>query len=97
MFVAEMAEVAYRAYGDRAEWKNHLGRPMPQWAELPENIRSYWGSAVSAVLADAAGRTFTMPAPMCQCGHAEHFHDVAEADGSGRRCCMTDCTCGDAG
>lgn len=46
----ETARVAYDAYGDKAEWKNYLGKPMPAWDELPENTRSYWVASVRAIL-----------------------------------------------
>lgn len=48
--VAQVAYEAYEAYGDEAEWKNYLGKPMPVWADLPENTRSYWVASVRAIL-----------------------------------------------
>jgi len=45
-----LAKIGYEAYGGAAEWKNYLGKPMPQWHELPENIRAYWRVATAAIL-----------------------------------------------
>lgn len=36
------AEQLYKAYGDSADWKNHLGKPMPPFTELPNAIKSHW-------------------------------------------------------
>ncbi len=45
----ETAHVAYDAYGDYVEWKNHLGNPMPKWGELPEKIQNAWRAACAAI------------------------------------------------
>jgi hypothetical protein len=82
-------EVGYRAYGDAVNWVNHVGRPMPAWGELPEHIRAAWDRAAYAIVAEASRAT-----GLCACGHGEQLHDVAEADGSGRRCCVDGCGCG---
>lgn len=42
---ADLAKQAYCAYGDEAEWKNYQGKLMPDWDDLPENIRRYWHAA----------------------------------------------------
>jgi len=100
-------EVGYQAYGDSVGWKNYLGRPMPTWAELPEAIQVAWNRAAYAIV-DAAYRKGTEyaavdaacqvdeqhgPGEICECGHSSHHHDVAEADGSGQRCCVDGCGC----
>lgn len=89
-------EIGYRAYGEAVEWKNYLGQPMPAWDELPDAIRTAWDRAAYAIVEVAcrAGEKCGT-GQACQCGHAEHFHDVA-TDGSDRRCCVADCTCGNA-
>ena len=45
----ELAELAYRAYGDFVEWKNYAGEPMPTWADLPLKIHNAWVKAARAV------------------------------------------------
>ena len=42
----ELAQVLYEAYGDKANWKNYAGLPMPTWNDLPDNIKSYWEAVV---------------------------------------------------
>lgn len=44
-----LAKAGYQAYGDKAEWKNYQGLPMPTWDDLPENIKIYWESAAEAI------------------------------------------------
>lgn len=44
-----LAKIGYQAYGDKAEWKNYQGLPMPTWEALPENIKSYWVEAATAI------------------------------------------------
>lgn len=48
----EYAERAYVAYGDKADWKNFKGDPMPAWGDLPPNIHTYWTAAVTQIIAD---------------------------------------------
>lgn len=45
----DLARIGYNAYGDKAEWKNYAGDPMPQWEELPQHIRDKWRSAAKAM------------------------------------------------
>lgn len=91
-------EVGYQAYGDTVGWKNHLGQPMPAWSELTEAIRDAWNKAAYAIV-EAACRAGEKcePEAVCGCGHSSHHHDVAEADGSGSRCCSDGCGCGSDG
>jgi hypothetical protein len=42
----QAARMAYRCYGDSVGWKNHLGKPMPSFNDLPEGIQDAWVSAV---------------------------------------------------
>ncbi len=45
----ELARVAYEAYAADSDWKNYQGNPMPQWQDLPENIRQHWRAAIKKV------------------------------------------------
>lgn len=45
----ELARTAYEAYADDSEWKNYQGNSMPQWHELPEDIRQHWRAAIKKV------------------------------------------------
>jgi hypothetical protein len=45
----ELAKEGYQAYGDKAQWKNYQGLPMPVWDNLPENIKSYWVAAAKTI------------------------------------------------
>ena len=47
---AELAEIMYQAYGEQAGWVNFQGRPMPQWAKLPEHIKACWEAAAWAAM-----------------------------------------------
>lgn len=55
-YFKEYAERAYMAYGDKADWKNFRGDPMPTWEALPENIRTYWQAATVQVITDCNGK-----------------------------------------
>lgn len=39
---AVVAEAMYKWYGDHADWKNFQGNRMPEWHELPKDIRGHW-------------------------------------------------------
>jgi hypothetical protein len=45
----EPAKRAYQAYGDKAEWKNFRGDPMPTWDALGERIQGCWIVAAAAL------------------------------------------------
>lgn len=45
----ELAQGAYEAYGDLADWKTFDGRDMPQWGDLPDRTRTLWATASLAV------------------------------------------------
>lgn len=49
-----LSQIAYEAYGDQVGWVNHLGKPMPQWADLPGSIQGGWGAAVGATAIEIA-------------------------------------------
>ncbi len=49
--IRELAQIAYQAYGDSADWKNYAGLPMPAWGQLTPAVRRHWRAAVSAVAA----------------------------------------------
>lgn len=40
--LVNLAQFMYEAYGYDARWKNVKGEPMPQWKDLPEEIRQHW-------------------------------------------------------
>jgi len=84
-----LGEVGYRAYGDSVGWKNYLGRPMPEWLELPEAIRGAWIAAAGAIVS-AATRFYDE-------GTAAGMHDVAEVSGEEPMCCVDSCGCGSGG
>jgi hypothetical protein len=104
-----LGEAGYRAYGDAVGWKDYLGRPMPQWEDLTEPIRAAWDRAAYAIIAETmrfydheAAETMRLydhdTAPVgCECGHLSVMHDVADADGSDKRCCVDGCRCGAGG
>jgi hypothetical protein len=49
---ADLAEVAYAAYGASTGHKNFRGDPMPAWEDLGEAIQTAWTAAALAVQAD---------------------------------------------
>ncbi|MNY01330.1 hypothetical protein D3C86_1338580 [compost metagenome] len=49
----ELAERAYRAYALTTNWKNFRGDPMPQFADLPEQIQHAWEAAALEAAATA--------------------------------------------
>ena len=40
--IVAMAQKAYAAYGKTTNFKNYQGLPMPEWADLPEQIKEAW-------------------------------------------------------
>ena len=44
-----LAQIAYRAYGDWAEWKTPKGSRMPSWSELPVSLQNAWTAATETV------------------------------------------------
>lgn len=44
-----LAQIAYRAYGNWAEWKMPGGKPMPSWGELPMYLQNAWTAAAETV------------------------------------------------
>lgn len=55
---AELAKVAYEAYGKVTDYKNYQGLQMPKWEELSETIQKAWCAA--AIAAWKHGLDFTM-------------------------------------
>jgi hypothetical protein len=47
---SRLAKIAYEAYGKATGGKNYLGLPMPEWDELPQEIRDAWDAAAGAVV-----------------------------------------------
>lgn len=46
----EIAQIAYKAYGDSTKWLNYQGLPMPTWSELPPKIQDAWKAAAKAAI-----------------------------------------------
>lgn len=46
---ADLAAIAYRAYGETTGFKNFRGDPMPEWAALGDTIQRAWTAAANAV------------------------------------------------
>lgn len=42
--------LAYTAYGTATDNKNYQGNEMPDWYNLPDNIRHAWVCAAQAVI-----------------------------------------------
>lgn len=51
-----LAEIAYEAYGQSVDGKNHLGNPMPNWFDLPAKIQIAWREAAWAVVIENSRR-----------------------------------------
>lgn len=51
-----LAQIAYEAYGDSVDWRNHLGLGMPRWELLPDKIQNAWANAVNAAHEEASNR-----------------------------------------
>lgn len=47
----ELAQTGYEAYGGKANWTAYNGAPMPQWDDLPEDIKDKWRVATLAIVA----------------------------------------------
>lgn len=47
-------EAAFEAYRSKQNGLTFDNRPIPQWADLPENIKVAWGEAANAVYANIA-------------------------------------------
>ena len=48
-----LAQIAYEAYGDVTGHLNHVGLPMPEWADLPAQIKAAWNASVNATVTAA--------------------------------------------
>lgn len=65
-------EVGYNAYCDAVGWRAYNGDLLPQWADLPDRIRSAWDDASYAIVEAAARIGGTRERPDgCVCGHME--------------------------
>lgn len=53
---AELAKVAYKAYGESTGGVNYQGLPMPEWIDLPNKIKDAWIAAVREILKVAYGK-----------------------------------------
>ena len=45
-----IAESAYKAYSASTENKNFIGKETPEWADLPQNIKTAWECATRQVI-----------------------------------------------
>jgi hypothetical protein len=45
----ELAQIAYRAYGESTDFLNFRGEPMPDWGNLGDRIQTAWILAAQAV------------------------------------------------
>ncbi len=45
--IGQLAQEAYEAYGQTTGGKDYQGLPMPEWADLGEQIQNAWRAAVS--------------------------------------------------
>ena len=55
----ERARNIYLAYGSVTDYKNYLGRPMPEWNDLPEKIQTAWIAAAQRSQIDSANFLLT--------------------------------------
>jgi len=46
----QLAQIAYEVYAEHQNWKNYEGKPIPQWAEVRNDIKQAWITAITAVL-----------------------------------------------
>ena len=46
----DLAEHAYKAYGNSVGWKTDNGLELLKFNDLPERIKAAWRAAVSAIL-----------------------------------------------
>ena len=49
----DAARDAYEGYGLHVGWKNHQGKAMPAWHELPPSIRQAWAASTRRIMAKA--------------------------------------------
>lgn len=90
----DLAEVAYKAYGDWADWTNHAGNAMPSWEALPEPQRNAWVAAVGAV-EQALLRPRGGPRSAYEASHPVMAHrSAATAAAAPAGTCATGCACG---
>lgn len=47
--LTDLARRAFDAYGDRAQWTNVAGEPIPQWPQIGDRIQDCWEAAARAV------------------------------------------------
>lgn len=48
--IDRLAQHAYHAYGATTDYKNFRGEPMPEWKDLPDQIRAAWRSAAADIV-----------------------------------------------
>lgn len=63
------ARAAFRAYTDRAAGLTHDGRPIPDWDNVGDNVRSAWTAAATAAAAFTTDPDTDHPATLAG-GHA---------------------------
>lgn len=52
--LTDLARAAYHAYGERTDFRNFQGNPMPAWGDLGETIQDAWRAAAIGFLAAVA-------------------------------------------
>lgn len=55
MDTLDLAIKGYTAYGEKANWKNYQGLPMPTWDALPPAIQESWKAAAEAIAKVVSG------------------------------------------
>jgi len=55
--MADLAQLAYHAYGSVTDFKNYQGLPMPKWEDLTPKIQKAWGAAAERVATEVRSPT----------------------------------------
>jgi hypothetical protein len=51
-----LAQVAYEVYCEARSWKAYDGKPLPQWKDVQDPIRTAWSKSASAVIEAYKGK-----------------------------------------
>lgn len=58
MTISDLAKIAYDAYCGTRGWKSYDDKPLPQWPDVREDIKTGWMAAAMAVMtANKSSRT----------------------------------------
>jgi len=77
--------------GGQIAW-NDAGQLDGGWVPAAAIVDAAYRKSTEYAAVDAVDEQHG-PGEICECGHSSHHHDVAEADGSDRRCCVDGCEC----